>query len=90
MNEYLKYYSKTKVILKIFLLYIPFVFLLTWFNWFISTKLIGIIPFYKPFIYSWYQNLEYFIVQYVYVCIMSGLIYYLYKAIKKNKDFFLM
>jgi len=90
MNEYFKYYSKTKVMLKIALLYIPFVFLLSWFDWFIVAKLLGIISFFKPFNYSWYQITGYFFIQYVYVCIIAGLIYYLYKVIKKNKDFFLM
>lgn len=90
MNQNFKYYLKTKVILKMFFLYVPFVFLLTWFNWFIVTKLIGIIPFFNPFVYSWYQIIGYFCIQYIYVCIMIGIVYWLYRVIKKNKDFFLM
>jgi len=89
MSEIFKDYIKTKVILKIFLLYSPFIFLITWFNWFIVVKLIGITTFFNPFGYLWYQIVGYFLIQYVYVSLMAGLIIGLYRVIKKNKDFFL-
>jgi len=89
MDNSFKYYIKTKVILKILFLYLPFMFLITWFNWYISMKLIGIQTFFNPFDDNWYQIIGYFFVQFFYISLMVGLVVGLYRVVKKNKDFFL-
>jgi hypothetical protein len=82
--------KKFVVIFKILITYLPLLFLLTYFNWFITTKLFGINYFQLISIwYKWYQYLGFIMLQWVYFSLVIGLIIGLVRAIKRNKEFFL-
>lgn len=87
--NFIKEFSKFIVFVKIFITYGGFIFLITWFNWFISIKLIKI-DFLTIFIdkYYIYQYLIFCIVQWVYFSILIGVVIGIVRGFKRNKNFF--
>jgi hypothetical protein len=86
----IKEISKFIVVVKIFITYGGFIYLMTWFNWFISTKLIKI-NFSTIFndLYYFHQYSLFLILQWIYFSLLIGIIVGIIHGFKRNKDFFI-
>jgi len=86
-EEAYKAFTKLRVIIFAVLVYIPAIFILSWFAWYIIQQLGITSPLFWQ--WKWWQMLLFFITQYVYFTVMYGMVKGVVAVIVRNKDFFL-
>jgi hypothetical protein len=87
-----KYFQKTKVVLFILILVVPFSYFLLYIDLFV-TKLIFNIQYISMlrhlFEFSWWRIVIFSLIQYIVFTVLGSIYYHTGKVIIKNRDFFL-